>query len=142
MKEKELSVAEKTRKTKLSKKSIDELVNIILRKDDIERKNNKLIKYLKITIDGLEKKTKDIEEDNKCLEDSNVSLDNSFNEVNKAYKETVKKLDDSLNTIQHYDDDIFSLQDKINRLVKYNSKCFGYGLLLGAIIVFTIELIF
>lgn len=134
MKEKELSVAEKTRKTKLSKKSIDELVNIILRKDDIERKNNKLIKYLKITIDGLEKKTKGIEEDNKYLEDANVNLNNSFNEVNKAYK-------DSLNTIQHYDD-IFSLQDKINRLVKYNSKCFGYGLLLGAIIVFTIELIF
>ena len=135
MKEKELSVAEKTRKTKLSKKSIDELVNIILRKDDIERKNNKLIKYLKITIDGLEKKTKNLEEYNKNLEDSNVSLNNSFNEVNKAYK-------DSLNTIQHYDDDMFSLQDKINRLVKSNSKCFGYGLLLGAIIVFIIELIF
>lgn len=142
MKEKELSVAEKTRKTKLSKKSIDELVNIILRKDDIERKNNKLIKYLKITIDGLEKKIKDIEENNKCLEDANVNLNNSFNEVNKAHKETVKKLDDSLNTIQHYDDDIFSLQDKINRLVKSNSKYFGYGLLLGAVIVFTIELIF
>nr|DAU20303.1 MAG TPA: hypothetical protein [Crassvirales sp.] len=135
MKEKELSVAEKTRKTKLSKKSIDELVNIILRKDDIEHKNNKLIKYLKITIDGLEKKIKGIEKDNKYLENSNVNLNNSFNELNKDYK-------DSLNTIQHYDDDIFSLQDKINRLVKSNSKCFGYGLLLGAVIVFTIELIF
>ena len=135
MKEKELSVAEKTRKTKLSKKSIDELVNIILRKDDIERKNNKLIKYLKITIDGLEKKTKGIEEDNKYLEDANVNLNNSFNALNKEYK-------DSLNTIQHYDDDIFSLQDKINRLVKSNARCFGYGLLLGAVIVFTIELIF
>lgn len=135
MKEKELSVAEKTRKTKLSKKSIDELINIILRKDDIERKNHKLIKYLKITIDGLEKKTKGIEEDNKYLEDANVNLNNSFNALNKDYK-------DSLNTIQHYDNDIFSLQDKINRLVKSNSKCFGYGLLLGAIIVFIIELIF
>lgn len=135
MKEKELSAAEKTRKTKLSKKSIDELVNIILRKDDIEHKNNKLIKYLKITIDGLEKKIKGIEKDNKYLENSNVNLNNSFNELNKDYK-------DSLNTIQHYDDDIFSLQDKINRLVKSNSKCFGYGLLLGAVIVFTIELIF
>lgn len=142
MKEKELSVAEKTRKTKLSKKSVDELVNIILRKDDIERKNNKLIKCLKINIDGLEKKTKCLEEDNKCLEASNVNLDNAFNEVNKAYKETIKKLDDSLNTIQHYDDEIFSLQDKINRLVKSNSKCFGYGLIIGAIIVLVVKLIF
>lgn len=142
MKEKELSVAEKTRKTKLSKKSVDELVNIILRKDDIERKNNKLIKYLKINIDGLEKKIKGLEEDNKYLEDSNVNLNNSFNEINKAYKETVKKLDDSLTASKHYDDEIFSLQDKINRLVKSNSKCFGYGLLLGAIIVLVIKLIF
>ena len=142
MKEKELSVAEKTRKTKLSKKSVDELVNIILRKDDIERKNNKLIKCLKINIDGLEKKTKGLEEDNKCLEAANVNLDNVFNEINKAYKETVKKLDDSLSASKHYDDEIFSLQDKINRLVKSNSKCFGYGLLLGAIIVLVVKLIF
>lgn len=142
MKEKELSVAEKTRKTKLSKKSVDELVNIILRKDDIERKNNKLIKCLKINIDGLEKKTKGLEEDNTCLEDANVNLNNSFNELNKVYKETIKKLDDSLNTIQHYDNDIFSLQDKINRLVKSNSKCFSYGLLVGAIIVLVVKLIF
>ena len=142
MKEKELSVAEKTRKTKLSKKSIDELVNIILRKDNIERKNNKLIKYLKITIDGLEKKAKGLKEDYQKLEDINVSVNNSFDKLNKVYKETNSKLKDSLNTIQHYDNDIFSLQDKINRLVKSNSKCFGYGLLLGAFIVFTIELIF
>lgn len=142
MKEKELSVAEKTRKTKLSKKSIDELVNIILRKDDIERKNNKLIKYLKITIDGLEKKIKGLEEDYQKLEDINMSVNDSFNRLSKVYKETDTRLRDSLNTIQHYDNDIFSLQDKINRLVKSNSKCFGYGLLLGAIIVFTIELIF
>lgn len=142
MKEKELSVAEKTRKTKLSKKSVDELVNIILRKDDIERKNNKLIKCLKINIEGLEKKTKGLEEDNKCLETSNVNLDNAFNEVNKAYKETIKKLDDSVTTIKHYDDEIFSLQDKINRLVKSNSKCFGYGLIIGAVIVLVVKLIF
>lgn len=142
MKEKELSVAEKTRKTKLSKKSVDELVNIILRKDDIERKNNKLIKCLKINIDGLEKKTKGLEEDNKHLEDSNVNLNNSFNGLNRAYKETIKKLDDSVTTIKHYDDEIFSLQDKINRLVKSNSKCFGYGLIIGAIIVLVVKLIF
>lgn len=142
MKEKELSVAEKTRKTKLSKKSIDELVNIILRKDDIERKNNKLIKCLKINIDGLEKKIKGLEEDYQKLEDINVSVNDSFDNLNRAYKETIKKLDDSLTTIKHYDDEIFSLQDKINRLVKSNSKCFGYGLIIGAVIVLVVKLIF
>ena len=142
MKEKELSVAEKTRKTKLSKKSVDELVNIILRKDDIERKNNKLIKCLKINIEGLEKKIKGLEEDNKCLEAANINLHNAFNEVNKNYKDTVKKLDDSLTASKHYDDEIFLLQDKINRLVKSNSKCFGYGLIIGAVIVLVVKLIF
>ena len=142
MKEKEVSVAEKTRKTKLSKKSVDELVNIILRKEDIEHKNNKLIKCLKINIEGLEKKHKTLAEDNKYLKDANVNLNKSFNEVNRAYKETIKKLDDSLNTIQHHDDEMFSLQDQINKLVKSNSNCFGYGLIIGAIIVLVVKLIF
>ncbi|MGZ7897776.1 hypothetical protein, partial [Haemophilus sp. SZY H54] len=43
VKEKELSSADKCRRTKLRKKSIDELVNIILRKDDVERKSSKTI---------------------------------------------------------------------------------------------------
>ena len=142
MKEKELSVAEKTRKTKLSKKSVDELVNIILRKDDIERKNNKLIKCLKINIDGLEKKTKGLEEDYQKLEDINVSVNDSFDRLSKVYKETDIRLKDSLTAIKHYDDEIFSLQDKINRLVKSTSKCFGYGLIIGAVIVLVVKLIF
>ena len=52
MKERELSPSDKSRKTKLSKKSVEELVGIILRKDDTERKLNKTIdtfKKLQIT---------------------------------------------------------------------------------------------
>lgn len=140
MKEKELSAAEKSRKTKLSKKSLEELVDIIIRKDDVERKTSKLIKCLKANIDGLEKKNKTILEDYQKLEDINVSLDKSFDTLNKVYKETNDKLKDSLNTIKHYDDEIFTLQDKINKLVKSNAKCFGYGLVVGAVITFIIEL--
>ena len=142
MKEKELSVAEKTRKTKLSKKSVDELVSIILRKDDVARKNSKLIKCLKINVDSLEKKNKLLQKDYQELEDVNVGISKSFEELHKVYKETNDKLKDSLNTIQHYDDDIFSLQDKINKLVKSNARCFGYGLVVGAVIIFIIELMF
>ena len=43
MKEKELSATDKRRRTKLSKKTVEELVNIILRKDDVERKSSKTI---------------------------------------------------------------------------------------------------
>lgn len=46
-KEKELSSNDKRRKTTLSKKSVKELVSIILRKDDTERKLNKSIETFK-----------------------------------------------------------------------------------------------
>lgn len=52
MKEKELSANDKRRRTTLRKKSIEELVNIILRKDDVERRLNKSVdtfKKLQIT---------------------------------------------------------------------------------------------
>lgn len=142
MKEKELSAAEKSRKTKLSKKSLEELVDIIIRKDDVERKTSKLIKCLKANIDGLDKKNKTILKGYQELEDTNVGISKSFEELHKVYKETNDKLKDSLNTIQHYDDEIFALQDKINKLVKSNAKCFGYGLVVGAVITFIIELMF
>lgn len=142
MKEKELSAAEKSRKTKLSKKSLEELVDIIIRKDDVERKTSKLIKCLKANIDGLDKKNKTILKGYQELEDTNVGISKSFEELHKVYKETNDKLKDSLNTIQHYDDEIFALQDKINKLVKSNAKCFGYGLIVGAVITFIIELMF
>ena len=47
MKEKELSSADKCRRTKLRKKSVDELVKIILRKDDVERRLNKSVDTFK-----------------------------------------------------------------------------------------------
>ena len=43
MKEKELSANDKRRRTTLRKKSIEELVNIILRKDDVERRLSKTV---------------------------------------------------------------------------------------------------
>lgn len=47
VKEKELSSADKCRRTKLRKKSVDELVDIILRKDDVERRLNKSVDTFK-----------------------------------------------------------------------------------------------
>lgn len=47
MKEKELSANDKRRRTTLRKKSVEELVNIILRKDDVERRLNKSIDTFK-----------------------------------------------------------------------------------------------
>ena len=47
MKEKELSSTDKRRRTTLRKKSVDELVSIILRKDDTERRLSKSVDTFK-----------------------------------------------------------------------------------------------
>lgn len=48
----ELTVSEKSRKTKLSKKTNEELINIILRKDNVEKKQQNLLEIAKKTIES------------------------------------------------------------------------------------------
>ena len=80
---KELSTSEKSRKTKLSKKSVEELVNIILRKDDVERRKDNLIKALKINIQGLEKKVESISNDI-------ANIESEYNDLQKRNFAAVK----------------------------------------------------
>lgn len=90
MKEKELSSADKCRRTKLRKKSVDELVEIILRKDDVERRLNKSVdtfkklqvtneKRIEILKDSLDKS----EEHNKALYGRIDSLEKTIRVRNK-----------------------------------------------------------
>ena len=87
VKEKELSSADKCRRTKLRKKSIDELVNIILRKDDIERKSSKTIdtykklqlaneKRIEILKDSLDKSEEIQSNQEKTIYSLNTTLSN------------------------------------------------------------------
>lgn len=101
MKEKELSSADKCRRTKLRKKSIDELVNIILRKDDVERKSSKTIdtykklqltneKRIEILKDSLDKSEEIQSNQEKTIAALNATIDNedkhiaTLEEHNKA----------------------------------------------------------
>lgn len=101
MKEKELSSADKCRRTKLRKKSVDELVNIILRKDDIERKSSKTIdtykklqitneKRIEILKDSLDKSEEIQSNQEKTIAALNATIDNenkhiaTLEEHNKA----------------------------------------------------------
>lgn len=101
VKEKELSSADKCRRTKLRKKSIDELVNIILRKDDVERKSSKTIdtykklqltneKRIEILKDSLDKSEEIQSNQKKTIYSLNTTLSNKtttisiFEEHNKA----------------------------------------------------------
>lgn len=114
MKEKELSATDKCRRTKLSKKSVEELVNIILRKDDVERKSSKTIetyKKLQVTndkrIDTLQEiidKSEDIQNSQeKTIAALNATIDidkkniDSLEEHNKALYNRIKVLEKTIN---------------------------------------------
>lgn len=113
MKEKELSSADKCRRTKLRKKSIDELVNIILRKDDVERKSNKTIdtykklqltneKRIEILKDSLYKSEEIQSNQEKTIAALNATIDNedkhiaTLEERNKALYGRINALEKTI----------------------------------------------
>ena len=91
MKEKELSSADKCRRTKLRKKSVDELVNIILRKDDVERRLSKSVdtfKKLQVTnekrIETLKDSISKSEEIQSTQEQTIAALNATIDNKNKS----------------------------------------------------------
>lgn len=104
---KNLTAAEKGRKTRLSKMSVEELIKIILRKDDTEHKLQNLNKCLKENINGLENKINCLKVTINTLEDTNIKLDETNRQIDvdiKAYKDE----------IQHKTCTIDYLKDTIN----------------------------
>ena len=135
---KELTSAEKSRVTKLSKKSNEELVDIIIRKDDVERRKDKLIACLKTNIAGLENKISNIQEDlrnaeaeyadilkkNNTLASIAQNKQNELNDINKTLKANDK----------FYKDKLDALQDDLCKAMKANGKYFVLGMFIGVII--------
>ena len=110
-KEKELSSADKCRRTKLRKKSVDELVDIILRKDDVERRLSKSVdtfKKLQVT-------------NEKRIETLKDSLDKS-EEIQTSQEKTIAALNATLDikykNIYILEDDKKTLYSRINVLEK------------------------
>lgn len=106
---KELSTAEKSRKTKLSKKSIEELVNIILRKDDVERRKDNLIKALKINVQGLEKKVE-------AISNNITNIETEYNDLQKRHFEVVKAREDFKFEAKSLKTQLVDSETKINEL--------------------------
>lgn len=115
MKERELSPSDKSRKTKLSKKSVEELVGIILRKDDTERKLNKTIdtfKKLQVTSekrietlqDTLNKSEEIQTNQEKIIAALNDTLDIKYKRIsileddNQSFSSRIKLLEKTINS--------------------------------------------
>lgn len=102
---KEQSAALKSRQTKLLKKSKEELIEIVLKKDKIEKNQVKQISNLKGEInylqsrikgyiadnDGNEEKIKELRNDNIFLEDRNSSLNEKINSKSIEIEELTDK---------------------------------------------------
>lgn len=118
VKEKELSSADKCRRTKLRKKSIDELVNIILRKDDVERKSSK-------TIDTYKKLQLTNEKRIEILKDS---LDKS-EEIQSNQEKTIYSLNTTLSnkttaisTLEEHNKTLYGKIDVLEKTIKARNK--------------------
>ena len=106
---KEQSAALKSRQTKLLKKSKEELIEVILRKDKVERNQVNQISKLKGEVNSLqsrikgfvsdnngnEEKIKELRNDNIFLKDRNSSLNEKIN----AKSIEIEELTDKLNKI-------------------------------------------
>ena len=131
---KELSTSEKSRKTKLSKKSVEELVNIILRKDDVERRKDNLIKALKINIQGLEKKVESISNDIANIESEYNDLQKRNFAVVKA-EENFKFVAKSLKTqLEDSETQINELHKVIKKTSNSAIKMFALGGVIGFLV--------
>ena len=131
---KELSTAEKSRKTKLSKKSVEELVNIILRKDDVERRKDNLIKALKINVQGLEKKVE-------VISNNITNIETEYNDLQKRHFAVVKAREDFKFEAKSLKTQLVDSETQINELhntIKKTSnsaiKMFALGGVIGFLV--------
>lgn len=118
VKEKELSSADKCRRTKLRKKSIDELVNIILRKDDVERKSNK-------TIDTYKKLQLTNEKRIEILKDSLDKSDEIQSNQEKtiaALNATIDNEDKHIATLEEHNKSLYGRIDVLEKTIKARNK--------------------
>ena len=118
MKEKELSANDKRRRTTLRKKSIEELVDIILRKDDVERRLSKSVdtfKKLQVT-------------NEKRIETLKDSLDKS-EEIQSNQEKTIADLnavivneDKHIATLEEHNKVLYGKIDAFEKTIKARNK--------------------
>ena len=100
------TAAVKGRETKLNKKSNDELIQIILKKDKVERNLNNQIKSLKGEINALSTRIKNFDSD----------MEGTIQTI-ESYKDQVKTLQEKNDTLSIENKDNRSLYEEENKKV-------------------------
>ena len=106
------TAAVKGRETKLNKKSNDELIQIILKKDKVEHNLNNQIKSLKGEVNSLSTRVKNFDSD---MEETCQALE--------SYKDQVKTLNEKNDALKIESNDNLSLYEEENkRAIMLNDK--------------------
>ena len=114
---KDKNAALKSRQTKLLKKSKEELIDVILRKDKIERNQVNQISNLKGEINSLQSRIKgfiaDSEGDSNTIYELREKLANA-NDLNKALNENINSNSHEIEEIKmQFDKTIYKLKEKV-----------------------------
>ena len=139
-KEKELSSTDKRRKTTLRKKSVEELVGIILRKDDTERRLSKSVKTFKKLQEINDKRINTLQDSLDMSEEIQSNQDKTIADLNA----TINNKDKSIETLEKHNkvlyDRIKVLENTINSRNKEVYVFFIAVVVLLIILVFSVIL--
>lgn len=118
MKEKELSSADKCRRTKLRKKSVDELVNIILRKDDVERRLSKSVDTFKNLQVTNEKRIETLKDSLNKSEEIQATQEKTIYSLNT----TLSNKTTSINVLEEHNKALYGRIDALEKIIKARNK--------------------
>nr|DAG98933.1 MAG TPA: hemolysin [Crassvirales sp.] len=118
VKEKELSSADKCRRTKLRKKSVDELVDIILRKDDVERRLSKSVETFKKLQLTNEKRIEIL----KDFLDKSEEIQSNQEKTICSLNTTLSNKTTTISTLEEHNKSLYGRIDVLEKTIKARNK--------------------
>ena len=117
-KEKELSSTDKRRRTTLRKKSVDELVGIILRKDDTERRLSKSVETFKKLQDINDKRINTLQDGI----DMSEEIQNNQEKTIAALNATIVNKNKSIETLENHNKALYGRIKVLENTIKSRNK--------------------
>lgn len=136
VKEKELSSTDKRRRTTLRKKSVEELVGIILRKDDTERRLSKSIDTFKKLQEINDKRINSLQDSIDMSEEIQSTQDKTI----AALNETIANKNKSIETLEKHNESLYCRIDVLESTIKSRNE--ELHVFFIAVVVLLIMLVF
>ena len=135
-KEKELSSTDKRRRTTLRKKSVEELVGIILRKDDTERRLSKSVETFKKLQEINDKRINTLQDSI----DMSEEIQNNQEKTIAALNATIVNKNKSIDTIEEHNKALYGRIKVLENTIKSRNK--ELHVFFIAIVILLIMLVF